>query len=412
MTPRLFSRRVYLFGLNIKRKLKLLVSRGYATKNVELPVEEDIEIPQLEEDIEIPKWIHPKSREKAIQRAKDRASASRWNLEVAVFLFGILSTIVILGYQGVGTWILAPIATFGLTMVWVVGWRQARKAYQIYVNEEFTQLPDEWKDYYKTLLINPSAKSEKIAENYERISGICREALSEQNILSYSIMQREADRAYQVLSDPISRADYDYIFWLKYNADNTEFDELSKTDLVRLSQSVTQEVRSLEKRLKWRIIQLSTVQKRVLKVVAVVLLSIFVGGTSFAFVNPEHVLATPFRGIAITVSKTVVGAVEFIEIVRGVGATSERKIVSTALQSMRVQESMRIVPAVTIATNDMARFPSQEYCLFPDYLDRRYSQFRYTVNSRGIVNVDTSWATTDDFIENIKQLIERLERDK
>lgn len=392
-----------LSWFDINRKLRLLISRVHSTKKVELP---------LEKGLEVPKWIRPKTKGKAIQRAKYRASASRWNLEVAIFLFGIVIIIMILGYQGVGIWILAPIAIFGLTMVWMVGWRQARKAYQIYVNEELDQLPDEWKDYYKILRTNPSAKSEKIAENYERISRICQKALSERSIPLYSIIQREADEANQVLSNPISRANYDYIFWLKWNADNTEFNELSKIDLISLSQSITQEVSDFEKRLKWRIIQLNSAPKKVLKIVAIALLPILVGGISFAFVNPEHVLAAPFRGIAVTVSKTVVGAVELIEAVRGVGAASERKIVSTALQSMRVQGSMKIVPAVTLPTNDMEYFPSQEYGLFPDYLDRRFSQFRYTVNSKGIVSVDTSWAATNDFIENIKQLIERLERSK
>ena len=392
-----------LFLFDINRKLKLLISGVHGTKEAKLP---------LEKDKEIPKWIHPKTRGKAVQRAKYRANASRWNLDVAIFLFGILAIIVILGNQGVGIWILAPIATFGLTMVWIVGWRQAKKAYQIYINEELAQIPDEWKDYYKVLRTNPSAKSETITENYERISRICREALSERSIPLYSVIRREADEAYQVLSDPTSRANYDYIFWLKWNADSTEFSELSKTDLINLSQSITQEVSNLQKGLKWKIIQLNAIQKKTLKTVALVLLSIFVGATSFAFVNPEHVLAAPFRGVTITVSKTVVGAVELIEVVRGVGATSERKTVSTALQSMRVLESMKIVPAVTVPTNDMACFPSQECCLFPDYLDKRFSQFRYTVNSKGIVSVDTSWAATDDFIENIKQLIERLERGK
>lgn len=391
----------FLFA--IKRKLKLLISRGYGTKKIELPVEKDIEIP---------KWIHPKTREKAIRKAKYRANASRWNLDVAIFLFGILAIIVILGYQGVGIWILAPIGAFGLTMVWMVGWRQARKAYQIYVNEELDRLPDEWKDYYKILRTNPSVKSEKITENYERISKICREALSKRSIPINSIIQREADEAYQILSDPSSRTHYDYIYWLKWNADNTVFSELSKTDLISLSQTISQKVMELGKGSRWRIIQLSMVQKKALRVGVIVLLSIFIGGTSLAFVNPENVLAAPFRGIAIAVSKTVVGSVELIEVVRGVGATSERKTVSTVLQSMRIQKSMKIVPIVIVPTNDMAYFPSQEYPLFPDYLDKRFSQFRYTVNSKGIVSVDTSWATTDDFVENIKQLIERLERGK
>ena len=73
---------------------------------------------------------------------------------------------------------------------------------------------------------------------------------------------------------------------------------------------------------------------------------------------------------------------------------------------------MKIVPTVTVPTNDMAWFPSQEHCLFPNYLEKRFSQFSYTVNSKGNVTVDTSWATTDGFIEHLKQLIERLERGK
>lgn len=116
------------------------------------------------------------------------------------------------------------------------------------------------------------------------------------------------------------------------------------------------------------------------------------------------------RGIAITLTKASAGAIGLIEDVRGIAATSERKIVSTALQSMRVEEGLRRVPLVMVSTNDMARFPSREYCLFLDYLDRRFSQFKYTVDSKGIVSVDTSWATTDAFLDNIKRLLDRLEK--
>ena len=70
---------------------------------------------------------------------------------------------------------------------------------------------------------------------------------------------------------------------------------------------------------------------------------------------------------------------------------------------------MKRVPLVTVSTNDMTCFPSREHCLSPDYLDKRFGQFKYTVDSKGIVSVDTSWATTDAFLEKIKQLLDRLE---
>ncbi|MFC1986360.1 hypothetical protein ACFLWC_05150 [Chloroflexota bacterium] len=85
---------------------------------------------------------------------------------------------------------------------------------------------------------------------------------------------------------------------------------------------------------------------------------------------------------------------------------------STALQSMRVEEGLKQTPLVRASTNDMACFPSREHYLFPDYLDKRFSQFKYTVDSKGIVSVDTSWATTDAFLEKIKQLLDRLEERK
>ena len=77
---------------------------------------------------------------------------------------------------------------------------------------------------------------------------------------------------------------------------------------------------------------------------------------------------------------------------------------------MRIDEGMQSIPEVTLPTNNMASFPSSSCCLFPAYLETRYSQFRYTVDGYGNVVVDTSWATTDSFINNMKKLVVRLEK--
>ena len=63
----------------------------------------------------------------AAERARERANASRWNLETAVFLFAIMLLTLILLFEGIGTEIVAPVAFFGLVMVWFVGWRQGKQ---------------------------------------------------------------------------------------------------------------------------------------------------------------------------------------------------------------------------------------------------------------------------------------------
>ncbi len=78
----------------------------------------------------------------AAQRAKDRANAARWNLDIAVFLFAVLIIILILLFQGIGIEIVSPVAMLGLAMVWLVGWKQGRQLYQRFYEEELVKL--EW----------------------------------------------------------------------------------------------------------------------------------------------------------------------------------------------------------------------------------------------------------------------------
>lgn len=76
----------------------------------------------------------------AIQRAKDRARTSRWDLNIAIFLFVVLIIVIILLFQGVPLEIVAPVAIFGLGMVWLVGWRQGRQLFERYCEEELAKL--------------------------------------------------------------------------------------------------------------------------------------------------------------------------------------------------------------------------------------------------------------------------------
>jgi Flp pilus assembly protein TadB len=76
----------------------------------------------------------------AAQTAKDRARAATWSLDIAVFLFAILIIIIMLLFQGISLEVVAPVALFGLVMVWLVGWRRGRQLYQRYYDDELLQL--------------------------------------------------------------------------------------------------------------------------------------------------------------------------------------------------------------------------------------------------------------------------------
>ena len=87
--------------------------------------------------------VSPEMEETAVQRAKDRAAAGRWDLNVAIFLFAVLIIVIILLFQEIGIEIVAPVALFGLVMVWLVGWRRERQLFQRFYNEELSKLEQE-----------------------------------------------------------------------------------------------------------------------------------------------------------------------------------------------------------------------------------------------------------------------------
>jgi uncharacterized membrane protein YraQ (UPF0718 family) len=79
----------------------------------------------------------------AARRAGQRARTARWDLDVAVFLFAVLIIVIILLFQDFGIEVVAPVAIFGLVMVWLVGWRRGRQLYQSFYDEEMARLTRE-----------------------------------------------------------------------------------------------------------------------------------------------------------------------------------------------------------------------------------------------------------------------------
>ncbi len=76
----------------------------------------------------------------AAAKAAERARIGRWDLDIAVFLFAVIIIVVILSFQGVAVEIVSLIALFGLSMVWLVGWRRGRQLFKKFYVEELDKL--------------------------------------------------------------------------------------------------------------------------------------------------------------------------------------------------------------------------------------------------------------------------------
>ncbi len=88
------------------------------------------------EQTEVPDEMNEEIKRLVKRHATEKARVARWDLNVAVFLFAVLIIVIILLFQGIGVEVVAPVAIFGLSMVWLVGWRRGRQLYQDYYQEE------------------------------------------------------------------------------------------------------------------------------------------------------------------------------------------------------------------------------------------------------------------------------------
>jgi len=101
------------------------------------------------DEAEDTRQVSPEMERTAAQRARYRARGARWDLDIAVFLFAVLIIVIILLFQEIGIEIVAPVALFGLAMVWLVGWRRGRELYQRFYDEELSALGQESKKLVK-----------------------------------------------------------------------------------------------------------------------------------------------------------------------------------------------------------------------------------------------------------------------
>jgi len=98
----------------------------------------------MKDKVEATVPVSPEMKKLAAQKARDRAMNARWDLNIAIFLFAVLILVIILAtYTKAGVELVAPIAAFGLAMVWVVGWQRGKQLYQRFYEEEMATLEQE-----------------------------------------------------------------------------------------------------------------------------------------------------------------------------------------------------------------------------------------------------------------------------
>ena len=106
----------------------------------------------MADESEVTKQVSPEMERAAMQRARDRAKAAMWDLDVAIFMFAILTIAVILLSQDIRIEIVGPTAILGLAMGWLMGRRKGKQVFERFYNEELLKLAQELKKAAKETL--------------------------------------------------------------------------------------------------------------------------------------------------------------------------------------------------------------------------------------------------------------------
>ena len=125
-------------------------------------------INEIHDEAEDVEQIKKEIEKQAAKRAITRAKVNSWDLSIAIFLFLVLIAVIMLLFQGIGIEIVAPIAIFGLACVWLMGWRQRRKLYPSYYEEELINVA--WESHMRAKKEYTLQKNieETVEENVQR----------------------------------------------------------------------------------------------------------------------------------------------------------------------------------------------------------------------------------------------------
>ncbi|MFC1945408.1 hypothetical protein ACFLWF_01495 [Chloroflexota bacterium] len=99
-------------------------------------------------------------------KAKERSMVARWDIDIAIFLFAVLILVIILLFQNIGIEFVAPVAIFGLSMVWLVGARRGNQLYKKFYIEELARINEKLEA--KKHLMSKKTMDETIEEKVQK----------------------------------------------------------------------------------------------------------------------------------------------------------------------------------------------------------------------------------------------------
>ena len=79
----------------------------------------------------------------ASRRAGYRAISARWDLDVAVFFFAVLTSVLTLLFEDVRVECVASAGVVGLFLGWLMGWSKGKQLYGTFYAEEIVKLEEE-----------------------------------------------------------------------------------------------------------------------------------------------------------------------------------------------------------------------------------------------------------------------------
>jgi len=78
----------------------------------------------------------------AAERATRQTQSARWNVNIVIFTYAILTAVMLLRFENIPTAIVASVAISGLAMTWFLGRLRGKKLYQRLYEQELNELQE------------------------------------------------------------------------------------------------------------------------------------------------------------------------------------------------------------------------------------------------------------------------------